>query len=382
MDKNYFAQNYGLNAKSITSILHEDSSIVIKVNDLSYARKYPVGKVFKTEPNKELIDSLNESGVVEIVTGVSGMNRYAKEIHNFEATKDVYVLPYYMRMGVSNEADDWAFANSSTGDEKTASNEIDVESSVISSDITVGYKYLLRNHKNPNKQQLAYEALLNNSSMDSEKARYTNGYRNKSLADEFVGKGGVFRACLSGGSIPYSGRAVITPTIDMKYGELKLPPSLAVDIYKPTLLNQLTREGKSVEEIDAYFAKYRKPQSEISAEDRADLANRIKDKRVLMNRQPSLHTSSLQSFKPLISDNATVQIHPLYCKAYGADFDGDTVSVYGINLDEIIPTIDNELDAHNDINIHLPRSRQSSAIMPDKDALFGLISILSRRSDQ
>ena len=387
MDKNYFAENYGIPSKHITGILHNELSIVISRDESkieasgnsSNYRKFKVGRVINmsTDLGEEATEAASE-GYIELGTGVKGMNKYAAN-QGFTATKDIYVIPYYMRMGVPLDND----KNYDDDDYYDDENPSDIDdSNVISSDITISYKYLLRNHNKPDSQQIAYEALLDNTKLDKNKARYNSGYRISSLANEFAGKGGVFRACLSGSSIPYSARAVISPTTDMKFGEIKVPCTIAVDIWKPTLLKQLSSEGKSVEEISSWIRRYRGNQNEIPKEYRDELEQRITTKRVLMNRQPSLHTSSLQSFHPLISDNATVQIHPLYCKAYGADFDGDQVTVYGINSDEIIPIVDKELDAHNEINIRLPRSKSTSSIMPEKDALFGIMNILERRSDR
>ena len=367
MDKNYFSELSGIKLKNINLVLHEEGLIV---KNSEFAR-YPVGRVIPIEKNEELIDSLKEKGI-KFDTGVKAMNNFAKENYDWQATKDVYVLPYYLRIGAGDHIENY--------DDMTE--EEFEELNIISSDITIGYKYLLRQHSNPNKQQLAYEALLDNSSMKESHARYTNGFRKKSLSDKFVGKGGVFRAFLSGNSIPYSGRAVVTPTVDMEYGQIKIPPSMAIDIFKPTLLNQLASEGKNPEQIDKYLSQFRVPQAEVDPEARLDLERRISNKRVAMNRQPSLHTSSFQGFKPLISDNATVQVHPLYCKSYGMDFDGDAVTVYGINSDYIIPTVDKTIGAHNDINTHLPRSRETLAITPEKDSLWGLLNILDKRTDK
>lgn len=358
MDKNYFSEMSGIHTKNINQILKGDSYIVLS----SENKKYPIGKVLSLDIGEELLK--NDNLDFELGTGVEDFNRFAKDIYNWEATRYIYVLPYYMRRGVG----------------KDLGNEEEDDSEEISSEITLAYKYLLRNHKDPNKQQLAYNSLLNNSAMSEDTARYTNGYKNKGLADQFVGKGGVFRACLSGSSIPYSARGVITPEV-MPYGEIKIPPSIAIDIFKPTLLEQFAYEGASVEEIDAYFREFRKPQTEIPEELRLDLERRVYGKRVIMNRQPSLHTSSLQSFRPRVSSDATIKIHPLYCDSYGADFDGDTVTVYGINLESIIPTVDRSIGAHNEINTHKPRSVETCAIMPSKDALWGLLNILDKRSN-
>lgn len=345
MDKNAFSDISMIHKNKINNVLHGEAYIITNSNE----KRYPVGKVIPIDN----IESILDSGVdIEVETGVEGMNKFAKDVYNWEATSDVYVLPYYMRIGAGDGID---------------------------SDITTAYKFLLRNHKNPDKQQLAYESLLNNDAMSKNQARYDRGYRRKSLASEFVGKGGVFRACLSGSSIPYSARSVVTPEV-MPYGEIKIPPAMAVDIYKPTLIEQLASEGKTIEEIDAWMSEYRKPQTEIPTSLRDELEQRISNKRIIMNRQPSLHTSSLQSFIPRISPDSTTKVHPLYCESYGMDFDGDTVSLYAINQDSIIPTVDKTIGAHNYINTHKPRAMEKSAIMPSKDALWGLLNILEKRS--
>ena len=358
MDKAYFSQMSNMSLKDIDSVLHSKEFIVVDSND----SEYPVGKIIyglaenksdlEIEESESLRDELENRGIT-IDTGTAALNNVAENMYNWHATSDIYVLPYYMRQGTEDG---------------------------ISSDITNAYKFLLRQHKDVDAQQQAYELLLNNT---GENAKYYKGYKTKSLVDEFAGKGGVFRAYLSGNSIPYSGRAVITPNADLKYGEVAVPPSMCVDIYKPTLVNQLRNEGYTDKDIDSWVARYRAPQTEISNGDILELQERINrgDVRVIMNRQPSLHTSSLQSFRPVVSNNATVQIHPLYCSAYGADYDGDCVSIYGINDREISSVADNSIGAHNLINTQIPRAMSHSNITPSKDALFGILNILDKRSN-
>lgn len=372
MDKNYYCQISGMPKKNLNDILHGDAYMVIESN----SGRFKHGRMIKTDQLEEwkqngYPDGWDES--IKIETGVKFMNRYAKENGDFEATKYVYVLPYYMRMGISDHT------NESSASE---SGEIGYdESAMLSSDITIGYKYMLRQHANPDKQQLAYDALLNNSALQEQHARFNNGYRNNSLADEFAGKGGVFRAVLSGSSIPYTGRAVIVPNADLKFGEVAIPASMAIDIYRPTLLQQLSYEGKSMEEIDEWLNQYRVPQHQISAAAKLDLDYRIRDLRIAMNRQPSLHQSSFQSFHPRVSNSASAEIHPLYCTAYNADHDGDACSFYGFNNAEIYPVLDRSIDASLPINTHLPRSHDTLSIMPTKDAMFGLLSILEQRTN-
>lgn len=341
MDKNCFSEISGLYKRDINAVIHGEKCIILESND----DKNPVGKVITPEKAESLMG-------IKTGTGVKAMNQYAENEYHWKATKDIYVIPYYMRMG---------------------SEEVD-------SDITIGYKYLLRNHANPQQQQLAYEALLNNAAINKEKARVSNGYRNKSLADEFAGKSGVFRAYLTGNSIPYSGRAVISPSLDMQYGEVRIPPTIVVDIFRPTLLKQLTEEGKSEEEIDDFLQKYRVEQRAISDEDRMELERRIAGKRVAFNRQPSLHTSSFQGMIPKVSPDATIKIHPLYCTSYSADFDGDESVVYAFNETKMNPLVDEAIGALNKINTHKPGNLSKNNIMPTKDALFGLLNILEKRS--
>lgn len=355
MDKNYYSQLSGMTKKEIESVIHGEGYLVMESENPRYREGLviPAELVDKwNDPKSEETYPDNFVDKVQIKTGVEAMNEYAKKNGDFEATSDVYVLPYYMRIG----------------------------SDVTDHDLTVGYKYLLRTWKDPDKQQVAYDALLNNNALDKWKARYQNGYRNKSLADEFVGKGGVFRACLSGSSVPYVGRAVISPNSDLKYGEIAIPPSMAVDIFKPTLLKQLYSEGYDMESVDAWMHKFRVPQTDVKPEDRLELEARLQRQRVIGNRAPSLHTASLQSFRPRISDNATIQIHPLYCDNYGADFDGDTWLVSAVNHESMVKIVDRSIDAKLKINTQKPRSQSSSGIMPSKDALWGLLNILDRRS--
>lgn len=369
MDKNYFAQQTGFSVKNINSVISGESFAVLESNGACRVKENSV--ITRERANIILgIDNPEESHLsddeikdqlsaldIHVDTRVTGMNKFAKKF-DFQATKQVYVLPYHMRQGVPNEDDD-----------------------LIDSDLTAAYKYMLRTRANPDRQQIAYSALLDNSSLSKENARYNSGFKNKSLADEFAGKGGVFRAVLSGCSVPYSGRAVITPSTKIKFGEIAIPPSSAVDIFKPTIIKYLAEKGCDDEEIDYFFKKFRGKQNTIARDDLDELEHIIAHKRVIMNRQPSLHVSSLQSFKPRISNTATVQIRPEYCKGYGADFDGDTVSFYGINQEQIIPVVDRQLDAHNYENTRVPRHLEDSAILPSKDGLWGLLNILDKRSN-
>ena len=387
MDKNYWCQQTGFNRKSLNQVLRGEAKIVLQ----SESSRFPAGRVVANETLEQWEKEGYPRGWdknCRMGTGVLAMNEYAEQaLPGFQATKDVYVIPYWMRMGIADHTQDY---RSSSAD-AAALGEPQEE---VSSDITLAYKYLLRNHKNPDKQQLAYEALLDNSGLPDDYARFGNGYRNHSLSDEFAGKGGVFRAVLSGGSIPYTGRAVAVPNADLKYGELGIPASMAVDIFRPTIIHRLAEKNYGTDEIQAFMDRYRSPY--FSEKDRMELERLISDRRVAMNRQPSLHQPSFQSYRPRISgksgpgrmkegdagyskpvrQSVCVEANPLYCKGYNLDFDGDEVHVYAFNADEILPVVDRTIDSGLEVNTRLPRQQHKSTIMPSKDALFGLLSIL------
>lgn len=378
MDKNAFLQGYksNLTKKELNAILHGESFIILSESaDPLSSKKFPEGLVVSGEKLEEYKDSgypqyFNED--IRLETGVKAMNEFADK-YEFKATKDIFVLPYYMRQGVS-EIKQYETSSTDAGDQEFGD--------MISNDLTVGYKYLLRNAANPEKQQLAYEALLDNASLDEQNARWQNGWRNRSLADQFAGKGGVFRAVLSGNSVPYVGRAVLTPSSDLKIDETAVPASICVDIYRPELLRQLSREGFSSEGIGEYIDQFRVPQTEIPKEARNDLQKRISGLRVCSNRQPSLHQSSFQAFKPVVSEDATIKMNPLCYNAYNADNDGDQMVVYGITPgfdDTLIKKIDEAIGAKQKVNTTIPRAHNESSILPTKDALFGLLSILEQR---
>lgn len=372
MDKNSFAKKYGImSVKNINSVLHGEAYVLYESNHPRFKK----GMIFEDEKEFEEFKAqrkVDDSFDLKIGTGPEAMNTLGESL-GFEATKDVYVLPYYMRQGTE----------------------------MSDHDLTIAYKYMLRRRSNATNMQLAYDALLDNSSLNKDNARYDGKWRRKSIADEFVGKSGVFRGYLSGSTIPYTARTVITPGTQKEtpFGYMSVPPSALVDMFKPTLIEQLSREGKSNEEIEDYFSRFRATKVEkdvdfaltqrttdglrsaYTYDDMKDLERRLTNQRVIFNRQPSLHTASLQSARILVSDGPTTKINPMYCEALGADFDGDTVSLIGINNTEIAKIADRQLDTHLEINTNRPRAVDKSMIMPQKDALFGLLNILSKRTN-
>ena len=102
--------------------------------------------------------------------------------------------------------------------------------------------------------------------------------------------------------------------------------------------------------------------------------------RVLANRQPSLRQASLLSFKPTVSPDSTTYLSPMNSVGYNYDRDGDTITLYAINSISIAEK-SKSFGAESDIATHMPRYQKESIILPNKDALWGLLNILGRRSN-
>lgn len=379
MDMNAFAEIHPkMSKKDILSVLLNENKMITKSNNdrfipgmiydedldelifnrnekikeqarYSYLRENPEGTEEEVEDfiknNVELIE-------VDKDTGVEAMNKVAKDF-GFTATRNIPVLPYYMRPSTD----------------------------AMDDQLTTGYQYMHRMRNNPDKMQYGYLSLLNNAAL-GENQRYDGGFARKSLADQFSGKGGIFRKYMSGRAVPYSGRAVIEPTLDVKYGEIILPARAAIDMYKPTVVQWFREHDKNDEEFEEFMQRFRP--GDLNRRDVKDLENiiRSKDVRVLANRQPSSHTANLQSFEVKLTPEPTIFVHPLVDEGYGGDHDGDTMAIIGINASSMAEKVDRSMSARADINTRRDRKLDESQILPSKDLLFGIMSILKARSDK
>ena len=345
MDKDAFSKVSGVKVSDLNAVLRKEKAVVLE----SYpGSKYKEGQVLTASKAEEAA-----SEGVELGTGVVGLNKYAEKF-GFQATKDVYVVPYYMREDPPD------------GEGKN--------------ELNVLYNYLIYNRKDPDKQQQAYESLLNNAESRAPLTQ-KGGYPIPSLIDRLKGKSGVMRAYMSGREVCYSGRAVLSSDVSMEYGYIKIPPAMACDIYKPSITDRLRQQGKTYSEIKEFFDRYKGDQASIPKEHREELDEVVRSlgMRCIANRQPSLHEASLLSFKPLISEDATVKVNPLNFQGYNADLDGDTFTIYAIN-DVNISNKAESFSAESKSGTKMPRHQETSIIKPSKEALWGLLNILSRRS--
>ncbi|GAB4174500.1 MAG: DNA-directed RNA polymerase subunit beta' [Calditrichia bacterium] len=179
---------------------------------------------------------------------------------------------------------------------------------------------ILRNEKRM--LQEAVDALFDNSKRGT--AVRSDGNRPlKSLSDMLRGKQGRFRQNLLGKRVDYSGRSVIVVGPKLNLYECGLPKEMAVELFKPFIIRKLVerRVVKTVKSAKRLVEK-RPPQVwEI-------LEEIIKDHPVLLNRAPTLHRLGIQAFQPVLTENKALEIHPLVCAAFNADFDGDQMAVH------------------------------------------------------
>ncbi len=173
--------------------------------------------------------------------------------------------------------------------------------------------------------QEAVDALVDNNNARSGRAVAATGQRRrlKSLSDMLKGKQGRFRQNLLGKRVDYSGRSVIVSGPELKMDQCGLPKTMALELFKPFVI------GRLIEQELAH--NIRSATRMIESSDAAvwdALDEVIKDKFVLLNRAPSLHRLSIQAFQPVLIEGKAIQLHPLVCKGFNADFDGDQMAVH------------------------------------------------------
>ncbi len=173
--------------------------------------------------------------------------------------------------------------------------------------------------------QEAVDALIDNNSTRSGRAVASTGQRRKlkSLSDLLKGKQGRFRQNLLGKRVDYSGRSVIVAGPDLKINQCGLPKMMALELFKPFVIGELI-EKELAHNIRS--ATRLIEMGETVVWDALDTV--IKDKYVLLNRAPSLHRLSIQAFMPVLIEGRAIQLHPLVCKGFNADFDGDQMAVH------------------------------------------------------
>lgn len=173
--------------------------------------------------------------------------------------------------------------------------------------------------------QEAVDALIDNSNARSGRAVAATGQRRrlKSLSDMLKGKQGRFRQNLLGKRVDYSGRSVIVAGPELKINECGLPKMMALELFKPFVIGNLI-QNEFAHNIRSATRMIEMGETEVW--DALDEV--IKGKYVLLNRAPTLHRLGIQAFQPRLIEGKAIQLHPLVCKGFNADFDGDQMAVH------------------------------------------------------
>ena len=227
---------------------------------------------------------------------------------------------------------------------------------------------ILRNEKRM--LQEAVDSLFDNS-------RKVNAVRSdgnralKSLSDMLKGKQGRFRQNLLGKRVDYSGRSVIVVGPELKLHECGLPKNMAAELFKPFIIRKLIERG---------IVKTVKSAKKIV--DRKDpvvwdiLENVLKGHPVLLNRAPTLHRLGIQAFQPKLIEGKAIQLHPLVCTAFNADFDGDQMAVHvPLGHEAILEASTLMLSSHNILN----PANGAPITVPSQDMVLGLYYVTKGR---
>ncbi len=257
-----------------------------------------------------------------------------------------------------------------------------------SSDLNDLYRRVInRNNRLKRLQELAApEIIIRNEKrmlQEAVDALFDNGRRSKairgrgkrplkSLSDMLKGKQGRFRQNLLGKRVDYSGRSVIVVGPELKLHQVGLPKKMALELFKPFIYNKLETRGLVT------TIKSAKRMVEREAEEVWDILDEvIKEHPVLLNRAPTLHRLGIQAFEPVLIEGKAIQLHPLVCTAYNADFDGDQMAVH-------VPLcIEAQMEARvlmMSTNNILSPAHGKPIIVPTQDIVLGLYYMTRERA--
>ncbi|MEK7689050.1 MAG: DNA-directed RNA polymerase subunit beta' [Deltaproteobacteria bacterium] len=227
---------------------------------------------------------------------------------------------------------------------------------------------IIRNEKRM--LQEAVDALFDNA----RRGRIITGQNKrplKSLSDMIKGKGGRFRQNLLGKRVDYSGRSVIVIGPDLKLHQCGLPKKMALELFKPFIYQKLEERGYATT-IKAAKKMVEKERPEVW-----DVLDEvIKEHPVMLNRAPTLHRLGIQAFEPLLIEGKAIQLHPLVCTAFNADFDGDQMAVH-------IPlSVESQTEARvlmMSTNNILSPANGKPVIVPTQDIVLGIYYMTRER---
>ena len=219
--------------------------------------------------------------------------------------------------------------------------------------------------------QEAVDALIDNSARQSKTVIATTGKKRqlKSLADILKGKQGRFRQNLLGKRIDYSGRSVIVVGPTLKLHQCGLPKKMALELFRPFVISKLIMRGfvHNIRSANRFIEGDHPEVWDI-------LEETTRDALVLLNRAPTLHRLGIQAFQPILIEGKAIQIHPMVCPSFNADFDGDQMAVHVPLTEEAKAEVRSRMVANRNL---LKPATGTPIMRPDKDVAWGCFYMTS-----
>ncbi|MDX9695012.1 MAG: DNA-directed RNA polymerase subunit beta' [Bacteroidales bacterium] len=348
-DPNKFIADMG--AEALYKLLER-----IELDELSYSLRHKANTETSQQRKNEALKRLN---VVEAFRASKGINR-----PEWMVVKVVPVIPPELRPLVP--LDGGRFATSDLND---LYRRVIIRNNRLKRLIEIkAPEVILRNEKRM--LQEAVDSLFDNS-RKSNAVKTDSNRALKSLSDSLKGKQGRFRQNLLGKRVDYSARSVIVVGPELKLHECGIPKDMAAELYKPFVIRKLIERG---------IVKTVKSAKKIV--DRKDpvvwdiLENVLKGHPVLLNRAPTLHRLGIQAFQPKLIEGKAIQLHPLVCTAFNADFDGDQMAVHlPLGNPAVLEAQMLMLASHNILN----PANGAPITVPSQDMVLGLYYITKQR---
>ena len=208
-----------------------------------------------------------------------------------------------------------------------------------------------------------YRRVINRNNRRGRAITGTGNRKLKSLSDMLKGKQGRFRQNLLGKRVDYSGRSVIVVGPELKLNQCGLPKRMALELFKPFVMRELVEKGftQNIKSAKRMVERARPEVWDV-------LDEVIQDHPVLLNRAPTLHRLGIQAFMPVLVEGSAIQIHPLVCTAFNADFDGDQMAVHVPLFSGAIAEAKNLMMSSNNI---LSASDGNPVVAPTQDMVLG-----------
>ncbi len=231
---------------------------------------------------------------------------------------------------------------------------------------------ILRNEKRM--LQESVDALIDNSHRPGNPVMNSRQQPYKSLSDMLRGKQGRFRQNLLGKRVDFSGRSVIVSGPELSINECGLPKTMALELFKPFVIHEIIERGlaPNIKAAKNYF------------EERSDevwdiLEEVIDDRPVLLNRAPTLHKNGIQAFFPVLVEGNAIRLHPLVCKGFNADFDGDQMAVHVPLAQRAVDEVKERMFPQNNI---LLMADGNPVVNTEKDMAYGIYYLTGIEKNQ